>query len=590
MRRKLLIGFLLGVIFYTRSLAQSDSVRFAEYVKLIEKYGVNSPKYNADSGYYFATQALRFAQSKNDKYMIAKSYYYQGFSLANVPFSIANKSVGREELHKAARMFKELNKKEDYLLAVKDLYIIESHFFNGKSEKSALYQAITMEGRSDPNFKYPDSLPENTPDKPLTRATNLRIIKAVEKYLQLLENQNKPESIMYAQEILGVYSHHYGEYNKSINYFESAFKLSEKTNNQWFSSIILNGMIPTLLDAKRYEEAEQWTKKGLILVQSQNMPHLRRRFLDFMYQSLKEKGEWNEAVSYKEKSYALYDSLQDEAVLKNAVYMDEKLNAERKQFAAEQTSQIQQQRLNYSLFGGGFLLLIIGGLVWYNAALRQTKKQLETKNAEISEALLRGQTQERKRVASDLHDNLVAKIAGLRWRFQMMDKNELGTKNLKLYEDVEYGLGEALADVRMVSHNLQPMQLEEKGLTEAVKKMVDDINQLGKTHFELFFSEDVPRFMPKVEFELYNVMLELTTNVLRHAQAKNASIVLRELNGTFRMFVKDDGIGMVEKLSDGMGIKNVKNRVAGLGGMMNIQQEEGTKIEIVIPNHALRHT
>lgn len=574
----------------TRSQTRADSVRFEEYVRQMKRYAIDAPKANADSSYYFASQALKFARTTGDKFLLAQAYYYQGACLVNIPLSMANKSAGRDELYKAAHLFKELDKKEWYLLVIKDLYVLEGHFLEGKSEKSGLYQAIVIEGRSDSNFEYPDNLLENEPDRPITRATNLRIIQSGERYIGQLERQNKKELLMYAHEVLGKYSHYYGDYSKAIKHFEAAFGLSQRLQIRWFSVIILNGMLPVLLANKQFLEAEKWAKKGLEILQTLNLPEMQHRFLDYVYHALKSQKRWHEAVGFKEKSYALFDSLQDDALIKNGVYIQEKLAAERKQFVAEQQAQIQQQRLYYALLGGGLLLLIIVGLVGYNITLRKTKQQLEAKNAEISAALLRGQTQERKRVASDLHDNLVAKIAGLRWRFQMMEKQELGSRNLKLYEDVGRGLEETLADVRMISHNLQPAQLEEKGLVAALQKMINDTNELGKTLFHLEIPDDLPRFTPNIEFELYTIALELTTNVLRHSKAKKAGVTLTLQSDMLSLIVLDDGIGMTSTSTNGMGVQNVRSRVERLRGTMYIVSTNGTQVEITIPNHALRRT
>lgn len=574
----------------TRSQTRVDSVRFEEYVRQMKKYAIDAPKANADSSYYFASQALKFAQTTGDKFLLAQAYYYQGACLVNIPLSMANKSAGRDELYKAAHLFKELDKKEWYLLVVKDLYVLEGHFLEGKSEKSGLYQAIAIEGRSDPNFEYPDNLLENEPDRLITRPTNLRIIQSGERYIRQLERQHNQELLMYAHEVLGKYSHYYGDYPKAIKHFEAAFDLSQTLQVRWFSVVVLNGMLPVLLVNKQFIAAEKWAKKGLEILQTLNLPEMQHRFLDHVYQALKAQKRWNEAVGFKEKSYALFDSLQDDALIKNGVYIQEKLAAERKQFVAEQQAQIQQQRLYYALLGGGLLLLIVLGLAGYTMTLRQTKRQLEAKNLEISAALLRGQTQERKRVASDLHDNLVAKIAGLRWRFQMIEKQELSARNLKLYDDVGRGLEETLADVRMISHNLQPAQLEEKGLSAALQKMISDTNELGKTFFHLEVSDDLPRFTPNTEFELYTIALELTTNVLRHSQAQKANVVLGIHSDVLSLVVLDDGIGIKNTSTNGMGMQNVRSRVERLNGAICILSTNGTQVEITIPNHALRRT
>jgi len=172
----------------------------------------------------------------------------------------------------------------------------------------------------------------------------------------------------------------------------------------------------------------------------------------------------------------------------------------------------------------------------------------------------------------------------------MIEKQELGSRNLKLYEDVGRGLEETLADVRMISHNLQPAQLEEKGLVAALQKMINDTNELGKTLFYLEIPDGLPRFTPNIEFELYTIALELTTNVLRHSKAKKAGVTLTLQSDMLSLIVLDDGIGMTSTSTTGMGMQNVRSRVERLRGTMYIVSTNGTQVEITIPSHALRRT
>ncbi|MDF7816831.1 histidine kinase [Runella sp. MFBS21] len=585
MRNALLLSLSILCCTYAWGQTGTDSLRFDTYVQLFQKYNSETPDFNTDSSYYFASGALRFAQSTGVPFLIAQGYYYKGQSLVNSRVRLTNKAAGREEFHKAAELFKKLNKKDWYLSVIKDLYILESaNYLDGKSEKAAFYQAITTEGRTQSNFHYPDNLKITEPDQPLTKATNLRVIKASEAYLQTLEVQQDEEKLMYAHEVLGKYCHYYGDYPKSINHFESAFKIAQKIDNKWFSIIILNGLVPVLLNNKKFIEAEEWVKKGLNLLQVLKMPELKRVFLDYLYRTLKEQGRWQEAFIYKEESYALQDSLREEALLKNGVFMEEKLAAERKQFAAEKEAQLQQQRLNYAIIAAAILLLIVGGLVWYSNNLRKTKKELEAKNAEISTALLLGQTQERKRVASDLHDNLVSKITGIRWRFQMIDKHALNPANAKLYDSVDQALAESLTELRLISRNLISTKFESAGLIAALEKLTNDLNELGRTRFTLSVPNLPLRFSPNIEFELYNIALELTTNILRHAHASQAQLILGATSQEIKLLIKDNGVGMPTiQNHNGMGLKNVETRTHNLHGKLEVNHETGTKIEITIP-------
>ena len=373
----------------------------------------------------------------------------------------------------------------------------------------------------------------------------------------------------------------------AIKHLTDALTLAYSQKNDFFSVVILTALTDNLLADKQFVKAQVYASQGLELLSSKvNVPTLKRRFLDFLYQANKGQGRWQVAFDYKEKSYALYDSLQDEAILKNGEATEQKITAERKQFETEKLVQIQQQRLNYSIFALVTLLLVVGGLIWYGIHLRKTKKQLEIQNAAISAALLRGQTRECKRVASDLHDNLVAKIAGIRWRFQMIDKGELTHYNTQLYETVEQALTEVLTDVRHISHNLLPLELEQTGLKGALQKLIAENNELQKIKFRLDLPTDFPRLSSKIEFELYNIVLELTTNILRHAQATEAEATLMLVQNGLSLIVTDNGVGLSNSTPKGMGLQNVQTRVEGLNGTFTYHVEKGTKLSITIPTLA----
>lgn len=563
----------------------ADSVRFRRYEQLIEKYHVSNATANVDSSLYYAEESLRFAKNTGNDFLIGKASFYKGRALLNVTWRIANRKLGEEELYKAAELFKKSKNLEWYILTIKELYILESHDFEGFSEKAGLYQALTVEGKLGQDFTYPDDLKQNEPAQPLTRTTNLRVIAACNKYIALLETRQDYQRLMYAHEVTGKYYGYLKDYAQAITHFKSGYELTLRNKDEFFSIITLSGLVRVLLSDRQFTEAETYAQRALALLNGIKIPQLRRLFMDFLYQALKGQGRWKEAFAYKEKSYALNDSLQNMAILKNGEATEQKIAAERRQMDAEQRAQVQQQRLNYTLIAVAALLLVSGGLVWYSINLRKNKKELEFKNAEISAALLRGQTQERKRVASDLHDNLVSKMTGIRWRFQMIDKKELTPPNVKLYETVDQALGEALTDVRLISHNLLPAQLEEEGLGSALQKLVADINELGKTKFNLITTHASVRFTPHVEFELYNIALELTTNILRHSQAQFAEITLKIQPKGIKFTVFDDGIGLTDfQNKQGMGLQNVNARTLALRGEVEIKNEQGTTIEIFIPN------
>jgi signal transduction histidine kinase len=226
-------------------------------------------------------------------------------------------------------------------------------------------------------------------------------------------------------------------------------------------------------------------------------------------------------------------------------------------------------------------LLLGCGLVFY---FFKNNQQLKTKNREIEEALLKGQTIERKRVAQELHDNLSAKISGIRWRLEAIEPDFKVEKHKKIYESSVNALAEVYTDVRLIAHNLLPAELETKGLRFALESLIKELNGLNKTEFSLNINENIGRFQNKIEYEIFSIILELSNNILKHSQAKNALISLETEKNALKLLVSDNGIGIDEdSIKKGMGMSNLKSRVASLNGKMTIENREGVCAVIEVP-------
>jgi two-component system, sensor histidine kinase LadS len=210
---------------------------------------------------------------------------------------------------------------------------------------------------------------------------------------------------------------------------------------------------------------------------------------------------------------------------------------------------------------------------------------LQTRNAEISSALLQGQTLERERVAADLHDTLGTTLSSLRWTLHSIRTKQLSTDEQAVIRQIDEQLTRAHADVRLLSHNLLPAELATEGLPTALQVLVDKLNQHTDTHFTLGLPDPPPRFGPQVEFELYSICLELTNNILKHAKATEALIRLRVQNDTLTLTLSDDGTGFGQTGERGKGLQNVAARVAVLGGTWTTDSEAGQGVthRIVMP-------
>jgi len=116
--------------------------------------------------------------------------------------------------------------------------------------------------------------------------------------------------------------------------------------------------------------------------------------------------------------------------------------------------------------------------------------------------------------------------------------------------------------------------------------LIAENNELQKIKFRLDLPTDFPRLSSKIEFELYNIVLELTTNILRHAQATEAEATLMLVQNGLSLIVTDNGVGLSNSTPKGMGLQNVQTRVEGLNGTFTYHVEKGTKLSITIPTLA----
>ncbi|GAB3784809.1 hypothetical protein GCM10028818_45250 [Spirosoma horti] len=216
--------------------------------------------------------------------------------------------------------------------------------------------------------------------------------------------------------------------------------------------------------------------------------------------------------------------------------------------------------------------------------LKLANDQLRAKNREIEEALLRGQTLERKRMAADLHDSLGGLLAAIKTSMSALNPAHMAEGEQKIYYNLLNMTKEAFAEIRYLSHNLQPDELEKQGLSEALIRLVTKLNLTQKITFRLD-NDELPRLGKTAEFNLYSICIELCSNILRHSEATEADILFRRFNNELNMIVKDNGCGMDPTDATGMGLHNIQARMDLIQGRYEIHSSkgEGTTFIFILP-------
>ncbi|MCB0686043.1 MAG: sensor histidine kinase [Saprospiraceae bacterium] len=201
-------------------------------------------------------------------------------------------------------------------------------------------------------------------------------------------------------------------------------------------------------------------------------------------------------------------------------------------------------------------------------------------------AVLQGQETERLRIAKDLHDGLGALLSTVKLHFASVQKEIDALSKLNVYQKANELLDNACSEVRRIAHNMMPDALSNLGLVQALEDLLEGLRLKGqKVSLETINMED-QEIPEETELTIYRIIQELINNITRHAQANSVIVQLSVHENELFISVEDDGRGFdMQKVSDGIGLKNIRSRVAYLGGTMEMESTKniGTTTNIVIP-------
>ena len=378
----------------------------------------------------------------------------------------------------------------------------------------------------------------------------------------------------------GYYYVRNGKYEKAQMLYNKAMPLFKQDNNFYAEINLLNDMGNAFYLDKKYDLAIEVCLKALTYSKQYQSTQQTNWAHQTLGRAYKEKNMLKEAIYYSENAYYTRRKIHDDNIYRK--YTTYQLIYDNKQ----KDSAIQQQTIKEQRQVQNFLIGIISMFIAFAAFLWYNNRKLRRKNTEIKEALIQGQTIERKRVAAELHDHLGGTLASLNWYMFSIDQKTLSEEEQKIYKSVHQMVGAAYKEVRSLSHNLMPAELEEHGLIVALTRLTGKLNENKQIEFVFSHSGLDKRFINKIEFELYSIVLELTNNIIKHSGADHAEISITEHVKDIKLIIADNGDRINKSFKQGVGLNNVRNRVASLSGKLHIseQVEKGTRIEIEIPN------
>jgi signal transduction histidine kinase len=594
-----------------------DTMRVLPLKKLMYYYTYVIP----DSALYYTQQLLAISQKRNITKNIIYCYNYFGY-LYNLE---GNYFLGANSYFQALTLAEKINDPKQ-ILQCKRL-LSESYFSLEDYPKALKYGQEALDlARSQKNIPEELNSLINKGGIYIKQGYFEKAKKIFEEAFQKAILKKDDDYIALSLNSLGLVANELKNYDEAIDLFKKEIKYYEPTTIRYANAQI--EISRSLMAKYQYKEAISLLLFAQKIAKQDGNDSLLPKIYQLLYECYKAQGNTNQALHYNEKFMVLKDSLAKESTQKriNSLQLEYDNTQKESQLQKkniellEEKTQSQQLTQTRNLFlGGGVLAVLIAGILFWNnkklnvknqqIELQKTQillaqeqlenanqtlefrvnertKELETANNEIKTAVFTGQSIERKRVASELHDNLSSLLSALKMSLQAIKTDNLTDSEKKIYGNIKEMMGNAYSEVRNISHNIMPEGLERDGLNKIVEKLVEKLNQNQQLSFKFIAKNMTERPPMAIELNLYSIILELINNIIKHADATQASIEMTKEIDFLIVKVSDNGKGLdTTKSSDGTGLGNIKARLDAMNGTISVTSDakKMTVFEIKIP-------
>ncbi len=387
------------------------------------------------------------------------------------------------------------------------------------------------------------------------------------------------------------------QYDSAVLHYNIALQIFNKINIPFDKALVLQNIGNAYLKKKDYINAIKFSKQANELSKDLKFEQVQNLSLMDLVQAEEQLGNIPESFKYLKQYVEVNDSMQKRNSQKKVYDLEAKYLTQKREviMLAQQKIIKQKNQLNYLLASGVLSLMVIITLLYFNYRGKQRLQlqkitELETQQQlTATEAVLKGEEQERTRLAKDLHDGLGGMLSGIKYSFNTMKGNLILTPdNAQSFERSMDMLDSSIKEMRRVAHNMMPEALVKFGLDTALKDFCNEIQQSGALYIS-YQSIGLENMVinQTVEITIYRIVQELVNNIMKHAAAKNAIVQVTKTNGQLAVTVEDDGHGFDTTVLNhvkGIGWSSIQNRVEFLKGKLDVdsQTDKGTSVHIEI--------
>ncbi len=349
--------------------------------------------------------------------------------------------------------------------------------------------------------------------------------------------------------------------------------------------------------------AEQYMLTGVQLARKFNQLEKLSDLLNELSKISQQLGKGSAAYEALREAYTIRDSITQQSRLELMAEMQTKFEVAQKDNKLKINGlTLKQRTIERNWFVGGAVVLgLLSLLIFWGLRQRiRSNKKIADKDLALQQqqtlqmeqrgklntlqAMIQGQENERSRIAADLHDGLGGLLSSVKSHFNSLNHTD---KTAPLFQKTNVLIDDACVEVRRISHNMMPRALSLSGLPDALDDLAQSLEKEGiQCTLELHGMEQPLAHTSSVT--VYRILQELTTNVVKHAEAQHLLIQLLRSEDMLTIIVEDDGKGFEHATAlekNGIGLSSITSRVSFLKG--NITWDavpgQGTSVMISVP-------
>lgn len=367
--------------------------------------------------------------------------------------------------------------------------------------------------------------------------------------------------------------------DSALVYFNKSYEIDSIKNDQKNMGVNLTSLAEIYLQSGNEELAIEKLKIAYSIFKKHDIKRELQNCYSQLSKLFKSKNDYKTAILYSDSANTISSQIDNLDLNSKIELLQIEYETQKKDALIEtQNQKIHEQEIIGIII---VLILMFSASSFYYIFKNKQSKQKFKQQQQLNEAILDTETNERERIAKDLHDSVGQKLSVVKMQLSIKNADTISASQL---------LDDAIQDVRNVSHNLMPADLS-KGLILAIENMSEQINLSSNTlQVHLQITDPVRSLVLSKQNGLliYRMIQELLNNAIKYSQAKNIHINMDCEKNLLKLNLTDDGIGFdvfsIEK-RNGLGIKNIKDRIQQMRGNIQIESKngKGTQYLLSIP-------